>query len=78
MNQDTTQTIEQLLSNAYNDYSNLLETILIIVVLVAIHFVINVIVRRQTEDDSARYKWRKNLAYFLKFYRISADRPYLV
>lgn len=67
MNQDTTQTIEQLLSNAYNDYSNLLETILIIVVLVAIHFVINVIVRRQTEDDSARYKWRKNLAYFLSF-----------
>lgn len=67
MNQDTTKTIEQLLSNAYNDYSNLLETILIIVMLVAIHFVINVIVRRQTEDDSVRYKWRKNLAYFLSF-----------
>lgn len=67
MNQDTTKTIEQLLSNAYNDYSNLLETILIIVTLVAIHFVINVIVRRQTEDDSVRYKWRKNLAYFLSF-----------
>lgn len=67
MNQDTTRTIEQLLSNAYNDYSNLLETILIIVTLVAIHFAINVIVRRQTEDDSLRYKWRKNLAYFLSF-----------
>lgn len=67
MNQDTTQSIEQLLRNAYTDYSNFLETFLIIVVLVAIHFIVNVIVRRQTENDSVRYKWRKNVAYILSF-----------
>lgn len=67
MNQDTTETIEQLLSNAYSDYSNFLETAVIIAVLVAIHFIVNLIVRRQTENDSVRYKWRKNLAYFLSF-----------
>lgn len=67
MEQDSMQTIEQLLKNAYYDYSNLLETILIIAALVTIHFVINAIVRRQTENDSIRYKWRKNLTYFLSF-----------
>lgn len=67
MNQDTTETIEQLLRNAYTDYSNFLETFLIIVVLVVIHFFVNAVVRRQTENDSVRYKWRKNVAYFLSF-----------
>ena len=67
MNQDTTRTIQELLDGAYSDYSNLIESVLIIIALIAIHFIVNMIVRRQTENDSVRYKWRKNLAYFLSF-----------
>ena len=67
MNQETTESIENVLSNIYLDYGNLIESCLIILVLFAIHFVVIRIVRRQTDDDSIRYKWRKNLTYFLSF-----------
>lgn len=67
MNQDTTQNIENIVANLYLDYGNLIETILIILVLSVIHFVVIRIVRRRTDDDSIRYKWRKNLTYFLSF-----------
>lgn len=67
MNQETTESIENVLSNIYLDYGNIIESGLIILVLFAIHFVVIRIVRRQTDDDSVRYKWRKNLTYVLSF-----------
>lgn len=67
MNQETTESIENVLSNIYLDYGNLIESIIIILILIVIRFVVIRIVRRQTENDSIRYKWRKNLTYILSF-----------
>lgn len=67
MNQETTESIENVLSNIYLDYGNLIESVIIILILIAIRFVVIRFVRRQTDDDSIRYKWRKNLTYFLSF-----------
>lgn len=67
MNQNPSESIEELLRNAYLDYTNFIETGIIIVVLIAVHFIVNSIVRRQTDNDAIRYKWKKNLAYFLSF-----------
>jgi len=59
--------LQRLIDQSYLEYSNLIETIAVIVVLVLIHFVVIRIVYRQTERDTVRYKWRKNLAYVLSF-----------
>jgi small-conductance mechanosensitive channel len=48
-------------------YINILESVVIILVLVLIHFLVIRIVSRQTTNDAIRYKWRKNLAYILFF-----------
>ncbi len=48
--------------------NNFLESVAVIIVLVLIHIIIKRIVRRQTDDESIRYKWRKNLAYILSFF----------
>ena len=67
MNEETSNNVEQLLSNIYLDYENLIKTVILILILFAVHYIIVRIVYRRTEDDSVRYKWRKNLAYFLSF-----------
>ncbi len=58
---------EELFSNIHRHYGDIIESILIVILLVLIHFVINRIVQRQTEDDTIRYKWRKHVAYLLGF-----------
>lgn len=59
--------LRDLLNETSIHYTNILESVFIIVVLVALHFIVKRIVRRQTEDEAIRYKWRKNIAYFLGF-----------
>lgn len=58
----------EILENTPVHYTYIVETLAIIVVLVLIHFVVIRIVRRQTQDETLRYKWRKNLAYTLSFF----------
>ena len=58
---------EELFSNIHRHYGDIIESVLIVILLVLIHFVINRIVQRQTEDDTIRYKWRKHVAYLLGF-----------
>lgn len=48
-------------------YSNVLETVAIIVALFVIRIVVIRIVYRQIEDTGIRYKWRKNVTYLLVF-----------
>jgi small-conductance mechanosensitive channel len=67
MDEPNSNNFEELLSDTYLHYTNLLESAAIIFILIAIHFIIKRIVRRQTDDETIRYKWRKNLAYILSF-----------
>jgi small-conductance mechanosensitive channel len=67
MDETVTDNLEELLSDTYFHYTNIIESAVIIIILVAIHFVIKRIVYRQTDDETIRYKWRKNLAYILSF-----------
>jgi small-conductance mechanosensitive channel len=46
----------------------MLQTVAVVIALVLIHFLIKRIVYRQTDDEDARYRWRKNLAYILSFF----------
>lgn len=48
-------------------YSNVLETVAIIVALFVIRVVVIRIVYRQVEDTGIRYRWRKNVTYLLVF-----------
>lgn len=48
--------------------TNVIQSLAIILVLILIHFIVKRIVRRQTTDETIRYKWRKNLAYVLSFF----------
>lgn len=48
--------------------THLLESLAVIVVLVLIHIIIKRIIRRRTDNEEIRYKWRKNLAYTLSFF----------
>ncbi|TVQ66353.1 MAG: mechanosensitive ion channel family protein [Balneolaceae bacterium] len=56
-----------LLSNSYLHQSKLFESLLIVMLLIITHFAIKRIVAARTEDDTIRYKWRKNVAYILSF-----------
>ncbi|NBB77109.1 MAG: mechanosensitive ion channel [Bacteroidetes bacterium] len=67
MNQETTDSVEQFFSSIYLDYSDIIETVAVILALLVVHYTVIRIVRKRTDDDSIRYKWRKNLAYFLSF-----------
>ena len=67
MNQETTDSVEQFFSSIYLDYSDIIETVAVILALLIVHYTVIRIVRKRTDDDSIRYKWRKNLAYFLSF-----------
>ncbi|MEX0823309.1 MAG: mechanosensitive ion channel domain-containing protein, partial [Balneolaceae bacterium] len=60
--------LESFLRDTPDHFTYIFETIVTICVLILIHFVVIRIVRRQTEDQSLRYKWRKNLTYVLSFF----------
>ncbi|PKD42553.1 mechanosensitive ion channel family protein [Rhodohalobacter barkolensis] len=51
-----------------SNFSHVIESVVIIIVLILVHIIIKRIVRRQTDDEAIRYKWRKNLAYILSFF----------
>jgi small-conductance mechanosensitive channel len=51
-----------------NSFTNVLESTAVILILILIHFIVIRIVRRQTANETIRYKWRKNLSYILSFF----------
>lgn len=59
--------MQDLLSETSIHYTNLIESAIIIIVLIFLHFIVIRIVRRQTRDETLQYKWRKNLTYVLSF-----------
>jgi len=59
--------LEQWLAGMPNVYTNLFESVIIILILVVIRFIVLRIVYRNVEDVGVRYRWRKNLAYILSF-----------
>lgn len=59
---------QDFLENTPIHYTYIFETIAIILVLIFIHLLVIRIVRRQTKNETLRYKWRKNLAYTLSFF----------
>jgi len=62
----TTQWLEWL-ENPPAIFTSLVESVIIILVLVAIRFIILRIVNRRWDDPTVLYKWRKNLSYALSF-----------
>lgn len=67
MNEEPREGIYELLGNLSIHYTNVIESVIIIFVLVTIRFIVLRIVKKQTDDDALQYKWRKNLAYVLTF-----------
>lgn len=65
--EDFQQYLEQILSDTTIHISNLVETVLIIIILIVIRFIIVRIVYRQAEDTATRYRWRKNVTYIIVF-----------
>lgn len=59
--------LQELFRETTLHYTNLIESVIIVLVLVLLHYVVIRIVRRQTQDEALQYKWRKNLAYVLGF-----------
>ncbi len=68
MDENLQDRLENLFEEIPAQYTHVLESVAIIVILILVHYIINRIVRRQTEDEEVRYKWRKNLAYLLSFF----------
>jgi small-conductance mechanosensitive channel len=60
--------LESFLRDTPDHFTYIIESIVTICVLILIHFVVIRIVRRQTENQALRYKWRKNLTYVLSFF----------
>lgn len=67
MDNETQNSITDFLSGISVQYENIIKTVAIIVVLVAIRVIVYRIVQKRTFDETIRYKWRKNLAYTLSF-----------
>ncbi len=59
--------LQELIEGAGFSYSNFIETVVIILVLIILRFVALRIVYRSVEDLEIRYKWRKNLTYLAFF-----------
>ena len=59
--------LEQTLAGTSLQVSNLIETVLIILVLILIRIALARIVDRQVEKTASRYRWRKNINYTLVF-----------
>lgn len=61
------ENIESILDESSIDYSNLIETVIIIALLVLLRFAIIRIVYSRVQSTELRYKWRKNVTYILVF-----------
>jgi len=61
------ENIESILEESSIDYSNLVETVIIIALLVLLRFVIIRVVYSKVQSTELRYKWRKNVTYALVF-----------
>lgn len=48
-------------------YVNMLESLAVILVLILIRFALLRVVNQNIEDNTARYRWRKNVVYLLSF-----------
>jgi small-conductance mechanosensitive channel len=64
---DFQEYLQQILTGTSFQISNLIETVLIILVLILTRIVIVRIVDRQVETTASRYRWRKNITYTLVF-----------
>lgn len=58
---------ESWLSGMSEFYMNMLESLAVILVLVLIRFALLRAINRNIEDNTARYRWRKNVVYILSF-----------
>ncbi len=58
---------ERWVSDLPDIYSNVLESVVVILILFIIKLIILRIVYRNTEEVDVRYRWRKNLTYVLTF-----------
>lgn len=68
MEPDIQDNLTDLFNQIPANFTHVLESVAVIVILVFVHIIIKMIVRRQTDDEEIRYKWRKNLAYVLSFF----------
>src|SRR5690625_6094996 len=59
--------VETLLQIDFFQFSRILETIVILVVLIILRYVLLRIIYRRTNDSVILYKWRKRLAYIGSF-----------
>lgn len=64
---DFQQKLDTLFSETNVQYSNFIETFIIIAILVVLRFIIIRVVYNRVEETAARYKWRKNVTYTLVF-----------
>lgn len=60
--------IARWLENTPDFYGYVLETAVVILALIAARYIILKIVHRNIQEQTQRYKWRKNLAYTLGFF----------
>lgn len=58
---------ERWLSDMPEIYSNILESVFVILILIIIRLIVLRIVYRKTEEVDIRYRWRKNMTYILTF-----------
>lgn len=65
--EDFQQKLDTLFSETNVQYSNFIETFIIIAILVVLRFIIIRIVYNRVEETASRYKWRKNVTYTLVF-----------
>jgi small-conductance mechanosensitive channel len=68
MENDIKGGLTDLFADMPSHFTSLIQSITIILVLILIQFIVKRIVRRQTADETIRYKWRKNIAYVLSFF----------
>jgi len=68
MEPDIQDNLTNLFRQIPANFTNVLESVTVILILVLVHVTIKMIVRRQTDNEEIRYKWRKNLAYVLSFF----------
>ncbi|MEX0647402.1 MAG: mechanosensitive ion channel domain-containing protein [Balneolaceae bacterium] len=67
---DLQNQLQEFLGNTPIHYTYFVETLVIIILLILTHFIVIRIVRKQTQDEVVRYKWRKNLTYTLSFFGV--------
>lgn len=65
--EDFQQKLDTLFSETSVQYSNFIETFVIIALLIVLRFIVIRIVYNRVEETAARYKWRKNVTYTLVF-----------